>query len=113
MPAAVQDIKIQASYTSANVTWKLPTFASASSYITHLVIYLNGTEKKRIFRSTQINIEGLTPYSWYKVHIGTQDGSSQSSDKAASEMFRTKKGKQNCMYLNPMFSCPLKKATSH
>jgi hypothetical protein len=48
--------------------------------------------KKRIFRSTQIDIEGLTPYTWYKVEIVTQDGSSQSSDKAASEMFRTKKG---------------------
>jgi hypothetical protein len=99
MPAAVQDIKIQPSFTSAIVTWKLPTSASASSYITHLVIYLNGTENKRMFRSTQIDIKGLTPYTWYKVEIVTQDGSSQSSDKPTSEMFRTKKGKQNCIYV--------------
>jgi hypothetical protein len=48
--------------------------------------------KKRIFRSTQIDIEGLIPYTWYKVEIVTQEGSSQSSDKGDSEMFRTKKG---------------------
>jgi hypothetical protein len=97
MPAPVQDIKIQPSFTSASVTWKLPTSASVSSYITHLVIYLNGTDI-RIFRSTQIDIQGLTPYTWYKVEIVTQDGSSQSNDKAASEIFRTKRGKLNCIY---------------
>ena len=102
MPAPVQDIKIQPSFTSASVTWKLPTSASVSSYITHLVIYLNGTETKRIFRSTQIDIQGLTPYTWYKVEIVTQDGSSQSNDKAASEIFRTKRGKLNCIYPNPI-----------
>jgi hypothetical protein len=81
MPAAVQDIKIQPSYTSASVTWKLQTSASASSYITHLVIYLNGAEYKTISRGSQTNIEGLNLFTSYEVGIETRDGSLQESIK--------------------------------
>jgi hypothetical protein len=81
LPAAVQDIKIQPSFTSARVTWKLPNSASASSYITQLVIYLNGIKYKNISRGTQINIEGLKLFTWYKVEIKTLDGSLQESIK--------------------------------
>ena len=101
MPAAVQDIKIQASYTSASVTWKLQTSASASSYITQLVIYLNGTKYKNVSPGNQTNIEGLNLFTWYKVEIETRDGSLQKSIKVFKSFKTRVTGKRIavCMYV--------------
>ena len=101
MPAAVQDIKIQPSYTSARVTWKLQTSASASSYITQLVIYLNGTKYKNISRGTQINIEGLNLFTWYKVEIETRDGSLRKSIKVFKSFKTRVTGKGSHVYAVP------------
>jgi hypothetical protein len=97
IPAAVQDIKIQPSYTSARVTWKLQTSASASSYITQLVIYLNGTKYKNISRGTQTNIEGLNLFTSYEVEIETRDGSLQKSIKVFKSFKTRITGKRSCM----------------
>ncbi|CAB4005657.1 Down syndrome cell adhesion molecule homolog isoform X2 [Paramuricea clavata] len=57
--------------------WKLQT--SASSYITQIIIYLDGNQHWTISRGTQFDITGLKPGTMYTVRIQTQDGSSQTS----------------------------------
>ena len=94
------------------MTWKLPTSASASSYITHLVIYLNGTQYKNISRGTQINIEGLNLFTWYKVEIETRDGSLRKSIKVFKSFKTRVTGKRIAMYMRyrqllKFFSKPL------
>jgi hypothetical protein len=81
------------------VTWKLQTSASASSYITQLVIYLNGTKYKNVSRGTQTNIEGLNLFTWYKVEIETRDGSLQKSIKVFKSFKTRVTGKRSCMYV--------------
>ena len=81
------------------MTWKLQTSASASSYITQLVIYLNGTKYKNVSRGTQTNIEGLNLFTWYKVEIETRDGSLQKSIKVFKSFKTRVTGKRSCMYV--------------
>ena len=88
MPAPVHDITVTPSATWAEVTWKL-TSASASSYITHLIIHLDGNgNQTTVERRTQFNITGLKPLTKYTVRIETQDGSLQRS-KRINESFIT------------------------
>jgi hypothetical protein len=89
-PAPVNNIRITPNKYGVRVTWRIRTAPQDSSYITNLIIYLNGAKYQNISRGTEINIEGLKPYTRYKVEIETQDGSLQKSNKA-SQWFMTKK----------------------
>ena len=88
-PAPVFNIIVSPSQYSANVTWEISTSIQDSSYITQIIIYLNGQVHKTISRGTQIAINGLSPDTFYVVGIQTQDGSSQKSQMVI-EPFRTK-----------------------
>jgi hypothetical protein len=87
-PSPVYDIKITPSHYLARVTWKLQT--SASSYITQIIIYLDGNQHWTISRGTQFDITALKPGTMYTVRIQTQDGSSQTSS-AEDRNFKTNK----------------------
>ena len=92
-PAPVYDITITPSVTWANVTWKLQTSAADSSYITHLIIHVEGKENSTIVkRGNQFNITGLKRYTKYSVGIQTQDGSSQKSKKIFETFTTLKEG---------------------
>ena len=81
-PAPVYNIKVASYKHSARVMWTIPT-PKDSSYITKIIIYLNGSEYKNISRGTQINIKGLKLYTWYQVEIEAEDSSSQRSNKVS------------------------------
>ena len=81
-PAPVYNIKVTSYKHSARVMWTIPT-PKDSSYITKIIIYLNGSEYKNISRGTQINIKGLKLYTWYQVEIEAEDSSSQRSNKVS------------------------------
>ena len=108
MPAPVYDITVTPSATWAEVTWKL-TSASASSYITHLIIHLDGNQTT-VQRRTQFNITGLKPLTKYTVRIETQDGSLQRS-KRINESFTTLEtgnlARMERIFINPMQSIKL------
>ncbi len=89
-PAPVNNIRITPNKYGVRVTWRIRTAPQDSSYITNLIIYLNGAKYQNISRGTEINIEGLKRYTTYKVEIETQDGSLQKSKKC-SQWFTTKK----------------------
>jgi hypothetical protein len=87
-PAAVSNVNVSPSPYSARVTWKLPT-RQDSSYITQIIVYLDGYEHQILPRGTQVTIDSLTPYKEYIVGIETQDSSSQRSGKTVYSPFRT------------------------
>ena len=93
-PAPVSNINVAPSKYAAHVTWEISTSKQDSSYITHIIIYLNGKEHKIISRGTQVNITNLLPYTSYTVGIQAQDGSSQTS-QIVYKIFRTN-GAGNC-----------------
>ncbi len=62
---------------SVHLSWTMPE-AKASSYITHFIIYLNGTEMHKISRAkygNQYILRRLKPNTEYNVGIQAQDGS--------------------------------------
>ena len=87
-PAPVINTIVSPSQNSATVTWEISASTQNSSYITHIIIYLNNQELKTIPRGSQATIEYLIPYTWYTVGIQTQDGSAQKS-KIVNRYFRT------------------------
>jgi uncharacterized surface anchored protein len=119
MPAPVHGIKITQSNTSANVTWNIEMSVSASSYITQIVIYLNGKEHQTISRRTQFHITGLKTCTQYTVGVQTQDGSLQKSRRVNIRFKTNEAGKRlthnarlilncfqqktGCMHLFPAF----------
>ena len=116
-PAPVYNIKVTSYKYSARVTWRIPT-PKDSSYITKIIIYLNGTEYQNISRGTQIDIKGLKLYTEYTVGIETEDGSSQRSNKVfkyfeINEAGKYKRKIRYCRFLvtfqhaDPKFVCEL------
>ncbi|CAB4004016.1 receptor-type tyrosine- phosphatase epsilon-like, partial [Paramuricea clavata] len=96
-PAPVYDIVVTPSQYTARLTWTINA-RKDSSYVTKLIIFLNGTKYQNISRGTQIDIKGLAPYTWYRVEIETQDGSLQRSSKA-SKIFKTMNAAPNIRFL--------------
>jgi hypothetical protein len=88
-PAQVSNITVSPSKFSATVMWEISTSTQHSSYITEIIIYLNGQVHKTVSRGTQVTIEGLLPYTSYSVGIQTQDGSSQKS-QIVTKLFMTR-----------------------
>ncbi|XP_028399360.1 uncharacterized protein LOC114522810 [Dendronephthya gigantea] len=91
-PAPVQSIVAEPSSYSVNLSWTMPV-AKNSSYITHFIIYLNGTKRKRISRVQHGNnfiLRGLKPNTYYKVGIMSQDGYSKKSI-AVYKSYKTKR----------------------
>jgi hypothetical protein len=81
---------------AVHLSWTLPE-AKVSGYITHFIIYLNGTHSDntmivRISREKYGNefvLHGLKPYTEYTVGIQTQDGSLRNAT-IAYRNFKTK-----------------------
>ena len=91
-PAPVNDINITRYKYAARVTWRIRTAREESSYITKIIIYLNGTKYQTMSRGTRvIIIKQLQPNTRYKVEIETEDGSLQKSNYKPSKYFTTKK----------------------
>ena len=106
-PAPVYNIKVTSYNYSALVTWRIPT-PKDSSYITKIIIYLNGAEYQNISRGTQIDIKGLKLYTEYTVGIVTEDGSSQRSNKVSKHFGETNeagKYKRNATEFASVFQC--------
>jgi hypothetical protein len=89
-PAPVYDIQITPYQDAACVTWKIRTAPEYSSYITNIIVCLNGTKCQNESRGTKAFIQNLSPRTFYTVEIETQDGSSQKSTRI-SKSFKTKK----------------------
>ena len=87
-PAPVSNIIVLPSSYSAHVTWEISSSTQDSSYITQIIIYLNGKENRIVSRGTEVNINDLSPNTWYTVGIQAQDGSSQTS-QTVDKSFRT------------------------
>ena len=68
---------------SARVTWRKRTAPQDSSYITKIIIYLDGAKYQTISQRqrTYIVIYRLKPNTWHKVEIQTEDSYSQKSKK--------------------------------
>ncbi|XP_028413335.1 uncharacterized protein LOC114536208 isoform X2 [Dendronephthya gigantea] len=90
--APVQNVVAKPSNFSVYLSWTIPPPA-ASTYITHFIIYLNGTELNRISRAdygNQYVLRGLKPYTNYVVGIKTQDGYSMTTQPIIYQNFKTK-----------------------
>jgi hypothetical protein len=84
------DITIEPYQHAARVTWKIRSGQQDSSYITNVIICLNGTKCQTKARGeNETTIDKIEPYTWYNVQIETQDGSFQKSKKT-SKSFKTK-----------------------
>ncbi|CAB4001321.1 receptor-type tyrosine- phosphatase S-like isoform X11 [Paramuricea clavata] len=80
-PAPVNNLWITPYQYAARVTWSIPT-PQQSSYITKVIIYLNGAKYETISReTTRIVIKRFKPNIRYKVEIQTEDGYWQKSTK--------------------------------
>ena len=79
-PAPVSNVGVSPSSHDATVTWTIKRSIQESSYITHIIIHLNGIKQETITRGTEIKFEKLHPYTSYTVGIQTQDGSNQKSE---------------------------------
>ncbi|XP_028402429.1 uncharacterized protein LOC114525365 [Dendronephthya gigantea] len=91
-PAPVQRIVAEPSFYSVNLSWTIPV-AKTSSYITHFIIYLNGTERDTISRAQYGNnfiLGGLSHNTYYKLGIKSQDGNSKYSS-TVYQSFQTKR----------------------
>lgn len=93
-PAPAYGIEIGGNLTNcALVRFEINTNASESSYITHLIVYLNNLNIKNI-SARQVKklffIHELKPFTEYNLGIKTQDGSLQTSVRV-TKMFKTKK----------------------
>ncbi|XP_028399530.1 uncharacterized protein LOC114522942 [Dendronephthya gigantea] len=91
-PAPVQRIVAEPSFYSVNLSWTIPV-AKKSSYITHFIIYLNGTKRERISRVQHGNnfiLRGLKPNTYYQVGIMSQDGYSKKAI-AVYKSYKTKR----------------------
>jgi hypothetical protein len=87
-PAPVNNLDITPYQYAAQVTWRLPT-PQYSSYITKIIIYLNGAEYQTVSReTTRINIKRFKPNTRYKVDIQTEDIILQKSENV-SKSFMT------------------------
>ena len=113
MPAPVHGIKITQSDTSANVTWNIETSVSTSSYITQIVIYLNGKEHQTISRRTQFHITGLKPCTQNTVGVQTQDGSLQKSRRVSIRFKTNEAGKRLTHNARLIFNCFQQKTGMH
>jgi hypothetical protein len=90
-PAPVDNIWITPYKKAALVTWwKIRTAPQDSSYITKIIIYIDGSEYHTISQRqrTYIYIYRLKPSTRYKVEIQTEDSYSQKSENV-SESFTT------------------------
>jgi hypothetical protein len=84
IPAPVYDMRIIQYKYSARVTWRIRTAPQDSSYITKIIIYLDGAEYQTISqrqRTYIVYIKRLKPNTSYKVEIQTEDSYSQRSTK--------------------------------
>ena len=103
-PAAVSNINILPSPYSATVSWEIPISKQESSYITHVILYINGEERMVIDRRIQITITNLSPSTHYTVGIRTQDGSQQKSTNV-DKTFTTREAGKNKIRLNKTCVC--------
>jgi hypothetical protein len=89
-PAAVNSLSITPYQYAAYVTWRIRTATEDSSYITKIIIYLDGAEYQTISQrqKTYIVIKRFKPNTSYKVEIQTEDSYQQKSEKV-SESFTT------------------------
>ena len=92
-PAPVSNINASPSQYSANVTWTISNSAQETSYITKIVIYLNGKEHEVIARGTRFTFNDLKPGTSYTVGIQTQDDYSQKSEILKKTFTTSKAGK--------------------
>ncbi|CAB4005658.1 Venom prothrombin activator pseutarin-C non-catalytic subunit [Paramuricea clavata] len=96
-PAPVNNIRITPYQYAALVTWRIHTAPEDSSYITKIIIYLDGAEYQtisQIRQRTYIVIKRFKPNTQYRVEIQTEDGYSQKSEKV-SESFTTNTAEQS------------------
>ena len=90
-PAPVYEIKVEPSVTWAIVSWKLHADASASSYITQIVVYCNDRRFETVSRGIlSVTVTGLQSNTWYIVGIHTVDGYLENSNMVYKR-FQTKK----------------------
>ncbi|XP_028411942.1 receptor-type tyrosine-protein phosphatase S-like [Dendronephthya gigantea] len=90
--APVQNVVAKPSNFSVHLSWTIPS-PEASTFITHFIIYLNGTEVKRISRAYYANqyiLRELTPNTNYVVGIKTQDGQLKNTQTIVYHKFKTK-----------------------
>ena len=89
-PAAVNNLRITSYKYAAYVTWGIRTAPEYSSYITKIIIYIDGSEYQTISQRqrTYIVIKRFKPNTRYKVEIQTEDSYQQKSEKV-SESFTT------------------------
>ena len=81
------------------MTWRIPKAPNDSSYITNIIIYLNGAKHQNVSRGIkQIDIERLKPNTSYNVEIETEDDSFQKSIKT-SKSFKTKETGKHSRYI--------------
>ena len=104
-PAPVYDITITPYQYTARVTWRIRTTLNDSSYITNVIICLNGSKCQTKPRGSleEIILTGLQPYTTYNVDIVTQDGSFQKSTRI-SEYFTTREAVPSSPPLNVTFT---------
>ncbi|XP_028402590.1 receptor-type tyrosine-protein phosphatase delta-like isoform X2 [Dendronephthya gigantea] len=89
--ASVQNIVAKPSNSSVHLSWRIPSTVT-STFITHFVIYLNGTEISRISRAYYANqyiLRDLKPYTNYVVGIKAQHGVSMNNQPIVYQHFKT------------------------
>ena len=66
------------------MTWSIPT-PQQSSYITKVIIYIDGEEYQTISQRqrTYIVIKRFKPNTWYNVELQTEDSYRQKSEKVS------------------------------
>ena len=87
----MRNIVAKSSNFSVHLSWTIPS-PVVSTYVTHFIIYLNGTEINRISRAyygNQNTLQDLKPYTNYVVGIKTQDGYSMNVQSTVYKNFKT------------------------
>ena len=89
-PAPVNNLRITRYQYAALVTWGILTAPQDSSYITKIIIYIDGSEYQTISQRqrTSIVIKRFKPNTRYNVEIQTEDSYLQKSEKV-SKSFNT------------------------
>jgi hypothetical protein len=89
-PAPVNNLMITPYQYAALVTWRIRTAPEDSSYITKIIIYIDGAEYQTISQRqrTYIVIKRFKPNTPYNVEIQTEDSYLQKSEKV-SKSFNT------------------------
>jgi hypothetical protein len=92
-PAPVNSLSITPYQYAALVTWSIPT-PQQSSYITKIIIYIDGAEYQTISQrqTTYIVIKRFKPNTPYNVEIQTEDGYLKKSEKVSKPVMTNTAG---------------------